>query len=183
MELKKQKRIPMFSYIVACVLNSSFKIVEYILYQFTWLTLIQEIKQVAVIILHKQVTWLSNVVSVETNLSNQYGQNPRRFVVMIFLKESLRYSLSQHEKFKILQSSHCSNLLYSQLTQVQYGKIVDLNYYVFFFIFVHKIIAYNFKTRQWDAILILLKLTLLISPKLTLTVPELLNEQLGAMFR
>lgn len=53
MELKKQKRIPMFSYIVACVLNSSFKIVEYILYQFTWLRLIREIKQVAMIILHK----------------------------------------------------------------------------------------------------------------------------------
>ena len=53
MELKKQKRNPMFSYIVACVLNSSFKIVEYIIYQFTWLRLIREIKQVAVIILHK----------------------------------------------------------------------------------------------------------------------------------
>jgi len=33
MELEKQKRNSMFSYIVACVLNSSFKIVEYILYQ------------------------------------------------------------------------------------------------------------------------------------------------------
>lgn len=54
MELQKQKRNPTFSYIVACALNSSFKIVEYILYQFTWLRLIREIKQVAVIIfLHK----------------------------------------------------------------------------------------------------------------------------------
>lgn len=61
------------------------------------------------------------------------------------------------------------------------GKLLTL--LLFFFIFVHKIIAYNFKTRQWDAMLILLKLTLSISPKLTLTVPELLNEQLGAMFR
>lgn len=30
MELQKQKRNPTFSYIVACALNSSFKIVEYI---------------------------------------------------------------------------------------------------------------------------------------------------------
>lgn len=41
MELQKQKRNPTFSYIVACALNSSFKIVEYILYQFTWLRLIR----------------------------------------------------------------------------------------------------------------------------------------------